>query len=134
MFINVCSIANVMNENNYIKKQLDRVNALKATDNQDQYNTSDPLDITQYKRMLHQNTAKYALQKGETLSQFTTRVQLHIDIGYEKNERIHISAPKGAWYQHRNPAGCFCCEDQNMIAYLINILHILAHQYPKIHI
>ncbi len=130
----LCDVINRMNDENYIKKQLARVNSLKATDNQDQYNTSDPLDITVYKRMLHDSTDKYKLQDGEKLSQFVTRVQLHIDIGFEKNERIHISAPKGAWYQHRNPAGCFCCEDQNMIAYLINILHILAIKYPKSYI
>ncbi len=115
---------------NYYRKEELKSKAVKEG-NQDQYNTLNPLDITQYKRQVQQSTLKYAARDGETLKQFTAKLELYMNLGLEKNERIHIDPPKGAWYQHRNPAGCFCCEDQNMIHYIFNILQILAHQYPK---
>ncbi len=115
----------------YIRAQLDRVNAITSDrQNQDQYNTDNYMDITQYKNLLKNSSEKYKIRDGETLKQFTSRIELHIDIGLEKNERIHITPPKGAWYQHRNPAGCFCCEDQNMIHYLLNVLMLVSHKYP----
>ncbi len=99
--------------------------------NQDQYNISKPLDISLYKQQVQSSTLKYAAQDGEKLYQFNAKLKLYIDLGVEKNTRIHIDPPKGAWYQHRNPAGCFCCEDQNMIFYIFNILKVLEEKYPN---
>ncbi len=124
-------MTNPIKNETYWKKELAKVSAV-TNGNQDQYNMVNPLDITQYKALVKDSSLKYAVHNGEKLYQFLARVQLYMDLGLEKNKDIHIYAPKGAWYQHRNPAGCFCCEDQNMIHYLFNILKILEHTYPDI--
>lgn len=99
--------------------------------NQDQYNTLNPLDISQYKQQVQTSTLKYTPQDGENLTQYLAKLKLYIDLAHEKSSRIHIDPPKGAWYQHRNPAGCFCCEDQNMIWHMYAILQIIRHSYPR---
>ncbi len=99
--------------------------------NQDQYSTLKPLDVSLYKQQVQTSTLKYTPHDGENLQQYLAKLKLYIDLGHEKNARIHIDPPKGAWYQHRNPAGCFCCEDQNMIWHMFAILQIIATKYPK---
>jgi len=100
--------------------------------NQDQYNMQQPLDVSKYRELIHTtNHLKYSVQDGQKLNQWLAKLELYINLGVEKSERIHISPPKGAWYQHRNPAGCFCCEDQDMISYMYHVLQIIAHKYPN---
>ncbi len=111
----------------YYKQQAENV----KNGNQDQYSALKPLDVSQYKQQVQSSTLKYSAHDGENLEQFLARIKLYIDLGHEKSARIHIDPPKGAWYQHRNPAGCFCCEDQNMIWYMYAILQIIKEKYPK---
>ncbi len=127
----IINMTNPIKNETYWKKELQKVESLKAG-NQDQYNMVKPLAISQYKELTRNSSLKYAVRDGEKLYQFTARLQLYMDLSLEKNKDIHIYAPKGAWYQHRNPAGCFCCEDQNMIHYMFNIFKIIEHTYPDI--
>ncbi len=128
MFINVCLACKRMKDmSKYYHQQAENV----KQGNQDQYSTNKPLDVSLYKQQVQTSTLKYAAHDGENLQQFLAKLKLYIDLGHEKNARIHIDPPKGAWYQHRNPAGCFCCEDQNMIWYMYAIMEIIKEKYPK---
>ncbi len=101
----------------------------------DRWNTeSKSQDENEYKRIININsTLDYAIRKAETLSKYMVRLEDHIARANKTNWRVHvIIGSKGKpWYTHKNPNGCFMCEDTNMLNYLKNLLIAIAIQHPK---
>ncbi len=98
----------------------------------DQYNTLDEnQDLGNTKSYVPTPSLAYAPIKNETLESFFEKLKIYRKINYEKNTKAHITPPKGAWYTHRSPLGCFMCEDQQMINVMLEIIQILSQRYPK---
>ncbi len=99
----------------------------------DQHNTLVETEaLEDYQRIIQQSTLDYALRKQETLQEYLYRIEIHVEINAQKNIKSHISAPKGCWYTHKSPLGCFMCDDMNMIHYLLNLLRSLAKHQPSL--
>ncbi len=101
----------------------------------DKYSTLEQsINQEDYNRILKgQTDLKYSSRPKEPLKQFITRIKMYAEEAQQKNFKIHviIGSHGRPWYQHKNPMGCFCCEDINMISYLIATLDKLDHQTPK---
>ncbi len=76
----------------------------------------------------------YAFKGGETLEEYLKTLTIHIDLAKTKNWRIHvlIGVRGKPWYTHSSPDRCFMCQDSEMIAYLLNLLHLIAQKDPSI--
>ncbi len=97
----------------------------------DQYNSLENIiQKEDYRKILHADL-EYTPKEGETYESYSARAKIYANFNAKKNIKSHISGPKGAWYTHRNPAGCFCCEDMNLISVLIQTLRLIAIKYPK---
>ncbi len=101
----------------------------------DQWNTeSKNQDENEYKRIINSNnTLNYAIRKAETLEKYLIRIEDHVAIANKTNWKVHvIIGSKGKpWYTHKNPNGCFMCDDTNMLNYFINLFKAIAVQHPK---
>ncbi len=83
-----------------------------------------------YKKLVNANL-NFTPKKGETWQEYAYRVKLFADMASEKNRLTHIDGPRKAWYTHRNPMGCFMCEDTNLIHVLRRTVALMASQYPE---
>ena len=80
----------------------------------DQYNTLEkPYDENDIEAVVKCSLA-FTPSKGQTLSSYLEALKIYYKICCEKNIKTHINGTKGAWYTHRNPMGCFACEDMNL--------------------
>jgi len=96
----------------------------------DQYNTEDnKFEEEDYSRVLRADL-EFAPKSNENISSYAKKVIIYAQLQAKKNIQTHINGPKGAWYTHRNPAGCFACEDTNLIAILTDVLQLLALKHP----
>jgi len=96
----------------------------------DQYNSLDNHEYT-YTETRNNSDLEYAPSKGQTLHSYAIEAEIYAKTGFKTNERSHINAPKGAWYTHKSPQGCFMCADQNLISVLIDVIKYLSTIYPK---
>ncbi len=97
----------------------------------DQYNTLDnPIDVKKAERVLNSNL-KYAPQLHQTWQQYVQELETHVKYADEKNTQSHINGTRGAWYTHRSPLGCFMCEDIALRHVMLQVLQLMAKQYPK---
>ncbi len=97
----------------------------------DRYNTTDKMvDSHDYKKVLNVDL-EFSPKKGESWESWFVKAELYADMGAKKSIKAHINGPKGAWWTHRNPQGCFPCEDMNLIRVLINVMGVMVQQYPK---
>ncbi len=102
----------------------------------DQYNTLEKnRDLDDYKRIINaSDTADYALKKGQQLKSWTDRLDVHVEKANALNWKIHviIGSHGKPFYSHKNPNGCFMCDDANLIKYLLSVLQHIANKYPKL--
>ncbi len=113
-------------DNDYLERQERQQKQLR-----DQYNETEKYDaLEDYQRIIQQSNLDYAIRKSENLENYLARLQIHVDFNAKKNIKTHIQAPKGCWYTHKSPLGCFMCDDQNMIHYMLNLLKTLAKHQP----
>lgn len=97
----------------------------------DKYNTTDKMvDENDYKKVVNSDLA-FSPNKDETWESWFAKAQVYQKLAIKKNIKQHINGPKGAWWTHRNPQGCFCCEDVDMLTILINVIGVMVKQYPK---
>ncbi len=94
-----------------------------------QYTDEDKIDPYDYKKISNSNIV-FAPHKNETFKQFSDRIKIYAKISAEKNYKTHIDGPRKAWYTHRNPMGCFMCEDTNLISVLVRSLSYMADKHP----
>ncbi len=94
-----------------------------------QYTDLEKIDVNDYKKVVNANVT-YAPHKGETWRQYAERVMIYCDLSAKKNRLTHIDGPRKAWYTHRNPMGCFMCEDTNLISLMRRVIAEMATLYP----
>ncbi len=114
-------------DNDYLERQERQQKFLR-----DQYNTIEKYDAMEdYQRIVKQSNLDYAIRVSENLENYLPRLQIHVEFNAKKNIKSHIQAPKGCWYTHKSPLGCFMCDDMNMIFYMLNLLKTLAKHQPE---
>jgi len=117
--------------NKYYEDEIRKLE-LQRSNLKDQYNTLDEnADLGNTKNYIPTPSLVYAPVLGDTLETWVPKLKIYRKINYEKNTKSHITPPKGAWYTHRSPLGCFMCEDQQMINVMLEILGILSKRHPK---
>ncbi len=95
-----------------------------------QYTDEEKLDKNDYKKVTNANI-DYAPHRGETWNEFAGRIKIYADLNAEKNRLTHIDGPRKAWYTHRNPQGCFMCEDTNLISLMRRVIAYMAWKFPE---
>lgn len=97
----------------------------------DQYNAlNNDYSPDDYEKILHADL-NFTPKKGESYISYATKAEVYRDTNAKRNIQTHINGPKGAWYTHRNPAGCFACEDTNLIHILVQTLMLIAQRHPE---
>ncbi len=115
--------------NKYYEDEIRKID-VQRKNMRDQYNTLDnPYDIDDIQKVT-KSDLEYAPNEGETLNSYYNRAKIYVKLCEKKNIQTHINGPKGAWYTHRNPAGCFACEDINLLNVILRTLEIIAEKYP----
>ncbi len=94
-----------------------------------QYTGLEIMDVNDYKKVVNANVT-YAPHKSETWKEYSNCVRIYAKINADKNRLTHIDGPRKAWYTHRNPMGCFMCEDTNLISLMCRVLDEMASLYP----
>ncbi len=116
--------------NKYYEDELRKIN-LQRNGLRDQYNTLDnPYDLHDTEKVTRADL-EYTPNEGETFSSYYARAKIYVKMCEKKNIQTHINGPKGAWYTHRNPSGCFACEDLNLLNTLLRTLELIAEKYPE---
>ncbi len=111
------------------EEQLAKVKRMKLK-LRDQYNSEDnPYDENDYTKILRADL-EFTPKVGQTFLSYSENVQIYANANSKKNIQTHINGPKGAWYTHRNPAGCFACEDTNLISVLVQVIQYMASIHP----
>ncbi len=119
-----------MDEESFYEKEIRKIE-LQRKQLRDQYNTLDnPYQSDDYEKVLHADL-EFTPKGGETWSSYCSTVLIYAKMNAKKNIQTHINGPKGAWYTHRNPQGCFACEDTNLISVLCSVLSLMSKQYPN---
>ncbi len=96
-----------------------------------QYVDSEKLDPNDYSSIVNAKII-CSPEGGESWAHYADRLQVYVKIAAEKNYKTHIDGPRKAWYTHRNPMGCFMCEDANLIAVMRRVVGYMATKYPDI--
>ncbi len=95
-----------------------------------QYTDEQKMDENDYHNIVNAQSI-CTPERGEQLTHYADRLQIYCKIGAEKNYKTHIDGPRKAWYTHRNPMGCFMCEDTNLIAVMRRVIGLLAIEFPS---
>ncbi len=116
--------------NKYYEDEIRKIDAQRKNI-RDQYNTLDnPYDLDDIDKVT-KSDLEYAPNEGETLNSYYNRAKIYVKLCEKKNIQTHINGPKGAWYTHRNPAGCFACEDLNLLNVLLRTIKIMEEHFPE---
>ncbi len=98
----------------------------------DRYNTVEPPeDENNYKRILNAQLAIAPLNT-ETLEQYIQKIKIYQKIARDRNWNTHVDNPYKTWHQHKNPMGCFMCQDIQFIGVLVQVLELIGSLYPNI--
>jgi hypothetical protein len=87
-------------------------------------------DPNMFQKIIHLG-GQFAPKPGQKVSEYAAKIKLHVEFQTKKNYRVHIEGPKGPWYTHRSPLGCFMCEDLELYTVLNSVLDYLSKKYPK---
>jgi len=105
---------------------------LQRKEIKDQYNTLDEnQDLGNTQSYIPTPSLAYSPSKDENLESYFKKLKIYRKINYERNTKCHINTPKGPWYSHRAPQGCFMCEDQQMINIMLEVIRILSLRHPS---
>ncbi len=107
-----------------------RILEMQEKDLTSQYTDEERLDSNDFRYIINANM-RCAPEKGEKWSHYADRLQIYSKIASDKNRLTHIDGPRKAWYTHRNPMGCFMCEDTNLIAVMRRVIGLMSIQYPE---
>ncbi len=98
----------------------------------DQYNTLDKkVDVNDIKNVINSNLT-FTPTSGQTLSSYVAQLAVYVKFNADANIRTHINGVKGAWWTHKNPMGCFACNDTNLIHVMKDLLTLISIKYPDI--
>ncbi len=114
----------------YAEKELKRYeDQIKGL--QDRYNTKEKnVDNNSYKKIVNAQLA-LAPTTGETLNHYLIRLQIYQKIASDREWTTHVDNPYKTWHCHKNPMGCFICDQTKFIACTIQVLQILSDKYPE---
>ncbi len=102
---------------------------LQQKELRDRYNTELKAKVDDdYQRSVSQDHSEM-YQEGQLWSEYHIQIQTYMKIHKEKNWKTHMLGKK-EWYQHRNPMGCFPCQDSTLIKILVQAIGSMAQQYP----
>lgn len=119
----------MVEENEYYKKEMEKLER-RSQSLTDQYNSLDNhYEEQDFNRILNANL-DYAPKSHQTWMSYYESARIFAGMNAKKNIKTHINGPKGAWYTHRNPMGCFACEDTNLINVLLAVIGIMSHKMP----
>ncbi len=68
---------------------------------------------------------------GEKLAEYIVRIKIYQKIAFDLNWSTHVDNPYKIWHTHKNPVGCFMCNDSAFIAVLIQVLECVAEKNPE---
>ncbi len=120
-----------MRELEKVELQQKKLHSEKSQQDQDQYNTIDPMyNYSDYKRIVN-TSLEYAPNEGQSWLEYYQEIQIHAKVSAKTNRNIHIFGRNGHWHTHVDPRGCFMCDDTKMIAMLVKIIGLMSNQYPK---
>ncbi len=114
----------------YYDKEMEKLEKLQK-DLHDRYN-SEPLSVDKndYQKIVNAKI-KIAPIGGELWLQYIERVKIYAKIAFDKNWTTHVDNPYKVWHTHKNPMGCFMCEDTAFITVLIQVLECMAEKHSK---
>ncbi len=89
-------------------------------------------DENDYQALLHTTNSDYMPKTGETMAHYAIRYETIADQHYQQNWRIHVEVgTKGhAWHTHRDPRGCFMCDDILLLHMTSKVFNHLAKLHP----
>ena len=117
-------------KNPFYKDQLRKIEMQKKK-MRDQYNSLDnPVEPEDYEKILKRDL-DYTPKLNETYVSYAKKVEIYAKLIVKKNVQTHINGPKGAWFTHRNPSGCFACDDINLIETLVDTMLLIASRHPN---
>ncbi len=102
----------------------------KTKEIHDQYNTLEKPEYNYTESIINSNL-EFTPSPGQTWESYAIEAQIYQKTNEKISTASHINPPKGAWYTHRMPAGCFICNDANLISVLVQTIAIMASKYPK---
>ncbi len=115
--------------NKYYEDELRKIE-LQRKGMRDQYNTLDnPYNENDIEKIIHADL-EYAPKSKQTWKSYSENLRIYYRLCCKKNIQNHINGPKGAWYVHRNPSGCFACEDMNLLSVMLQTIELMASKYP----
>ncbi len=114
----------------YYDKELEKLEKLQK-ELHDRYN-SEPVeaDETHYMKIVNAKT-KLAPIGGEKWLEYVVRMKIYQKIAFDLNWSTHVDNPYKVWHTHKNPVGCFMCQDSAMIAVLIQVMECMANDHPE---
>ncbi len=69
---------------------------------------------------------------GETYAHYAIRVKTEVDMHYRQNYKIHVEiGTRGKpWHTHKDPRGCFMCDDIQLLHQLATVFEQVARKTP----
>ncbi len=103
-----------------------------SSENKDRYNTlEESEDKFSYRKIVNAQI-DLAPTSDEKLEQYLQRIKIYEKIARDKNWNTHVDNPYKTWHQHKNPMGCFMCQDTQFIRVLVQVLQVINELYPTI--
>ncbi len=114
----------------YYDKEMERLEKMQRGLH-DRYNSEElKVDPNDYRKIINAKV-KLAPIGGEKWIQYIERIKIYQKIAFDKNWGTHVDNTYKTWHTHKNPSGCFMCEDSAFIAVLIQVLECMAEHHPK---
>ncbi len=114
----------------YYDKEMERLERMQK-EMHDRYNSEEvKVDVNDYRKIINAKV-KLAPIGGEKWLQYIARIKIYQKIAFDKNWGVHVDNSYKVWHTHKNPMGCFMCEDSAFIAVLIQVLECMAENHPN---
>jgi len=68
----------------------------------------------------------------ESLKQYLFRIKIYQKIAADKEWATHVDNPYKTWHCHKNPMGCFICQQTQFISVLVQVLDFLDSISPDL--
>ncbi len=113
-------------DNDYLERQERQQKHLRDQYNELKNQERQYADLDDHTIQLLQSTEDYAIKKSQTREQYLPTLEAYVTLYSTTSMKKYVTCPKGAWYSHRSPEGCFICKMQNLNYYLLNLLKTIS--------
>jgi len=114
----------------YYDKEMERLEKLQK-ELHDRHNSENVnVDKSEYQRIVNAQLHVAPLG-GEKLPDYIQRIKIYQKLASDLNWNTHVDNPYKTWHTHKNPVGCFMCQDTQFIGVLIQVLQCIIEQYPE---